>query len=257
MSRPPRFIDDPTAPARDPAMRDRRDQIDHESLRVLGRSRRIERALVAARTYERIPMRTSLSFLTTTAAVAPAALRGLATPHAFEVIGHDRARAAIHLLEHGATGVPLLHVMHLAGEHAGRVVIARSLYDGPDGTVAARVTERIAALRAATTPLVPTDPDAWMLSTRVIQRRALRIPGGGPPIRKFTLALTVEPIVSAIDLRVGRATVTSYLRPRAALDAVWLVPGEPVAVARVAYLGTPSEVGQYKHAVVLVSQPRQ
>ncbi len=252
VSRPTRPVDDARPTGRDPAEHRARDR---ESLRVLGRSRRIERAIAAARTYERIPMRTSLSFLTTTAAVAPAALRDAATPHTFEVLGLDRARGAIHLVEHTGPGVPLVHVMHLAGEHAGRPVIARSLYEGPSGSAGARVAARLAELRASLTPLVPTDADAWMLSTRVIQRRALRIPGGGPPIRKFTLALTVEPIVLGLDPRIGRATVTSYLRPRAAIDGVWLVPGEPVALARIAYLGTPSEIGHDKHAVVLVGRP--
>jgi hypothetical protein len=228
-----------------------------ETLRALVRSRRIERALAAARALPRpLYMRTSLSFLTTTTTTAPIA-RTAAVPHTLTVLGLDRAHGAVYFREDIGDGVPLVHVMHLNGEHAGRMVVARRFYDDT-GAPAASFEARLAALAATLVPLEDAEPDAWLLTTRVIQRRALRIPGGGPPIRKFTLALVVEPIALADDDRdpppPGRVCVTAYLRARATLDRVWLVPGTELAIARVTYLGVPSDVGHAKQIAILTAR---
>lgn len=206
-----------------------------ESLRALVRSRRIERALLAARALPRPPfMRTSISFLTTTTATAPLA-RPAGAPCTLELLGLDRARHDVWFAEHGSRAVPVLYVMHLSGEHAGPLIVAHG--PAPSGLA----------------PLDEAMPDAWLLTTRIVQRRALRVLGGGPPIRKFTLALTVEPLASAAPPLYGRACVTAYLRARAALDRVWLVPGGDLAIARVTYVGVPSELGHDKQTVVLTS----
>jgi len=215
----------------------------------------MQRALAAARNLDRPLMRTSISFLTTTAATAPAAPDAGAVPHALDVLGLDRARRAVYLVDKAAGALPLVHVLHLAGEHAGRTILLRSWYEGTRAEVAARLGAQVRELAASLTPLDPVEPDAWILTTRVVQRRALRIPGGGPPIRKFSLQLSVEPLVAGPDARTGRTTVTAYLRPRAALDRVWLIPGEPLALARVAFVGIPSDVGHARHAAVLTSRP--
>jgi hypothetical protein len=134
------------------------------------------------------------------------------------------------------------------------MTIARSLYDGEPARVRARVAERVAALRATLEPLEPIEADAYLLTTRVIQRRALRV-ADGPPIRKFTLTLSVEPIAGDPDpAPAGKVAVTAYLRARAALDQVWLVPGTELALARVTYLGVPSEIGHDKQAAVLTAR---
>src|SRR5438445_13332368 len=115
-----------------------------ESLRALVRSRRIERALAAARALPRPPfMRTSISFLTTTSATAPLA-RAPGAPHTLEVLGFDRAHRAIYFAESVGGATPLVHVMHVDGEHAGRMTVARSLYDGAPDQIAARLSDRIA-----------------------------------------------------------------------------------------------------------------
>src|SRR5579862_6952797 len=102
-------------------------QTVRESLRSLVRSRRIERALAAARALPRPPfMRTSISFLTTTSAIAP---RTASAPHALEVLGFDREHRAIYFHEDTGAATPLVHVMHTDGEHAGRMTVAHSLYD--------------------------------------------------------------------------------------------------------------------------------
>lgn len=197
-------------------------------------------------------MRTSISFLTTTSAIAPFARPPFA-PHALDALGFDRAHGTIYLAESGAGATPLLQLVHTDGEHAGRMTLARSLYEGAADDVAARVRDRIDELRASLEPLDEIEPDAYLLTTRVIQRRALRVPAG-PPIRKFTLALSVEPIVGEAEPRHGRAVVTAYLRARAALDRVWRVPGTELAVARVSYVGVPSEVGHDKQTAILTAR---
>ncbi len=224
-----------------------------ESLRALVRSRRIERALAAARALPRPPfMRTSISFLTTTSAIAPYARAPIA-PHALDVLGFDRAHRTLYLAESLGGATPLVQLVHTDGEHAGRMTVARSLYEGTPAEIEARVRDRIGELRASLEPLEPIEPDAYLLTTRVIQRRALRVPAG-PPIRKFTLALQVEPIVGESDARFGRAVVTAYLRARAALDRMWRIPGTELALARVTYVGVPSEVGHDKQVAILTAQ---
>ncbi len=222
----------------------------------------MERALAAARALPRPPfMRTSISFLTTTTATAPTA-RKPGAPHTLELLGLDRAQRAVYFAESGDAATPLVHVMHLDGEHAGRLTVARSLYEGASELVADRVSARLAALRTSLTPLDEGMTDAWLLTTRVVQRRALRIPGGGAPIRKFVLAFAVEPIAADGDSCTGRTTVTAYLRARASLDRVWLVPGLPglgdgLAIARITYVGVPSDVGHDKQTAVLTGIARE
>jgi len=202
-------------------------------------------------------MRASLSYLTSTSSTAPATAPD-AGPHELEMLGLHRGHRAVYLLEHLPWRTPVLHVLHLGGEHAGRLVPVRSWYEGDDDEIAAGFAARLAALRAELTPLEPIDNDAWTLSTRVIQHRALRFPDGRPPIRKYVLALVVEAVVEPIEDQAptrGRAVVTAYLRPRAALDQVWAVPGEALAVARLSYVGVPSELGHDKQTAVLVSRP--
>jgi hypothetical protein len=63
----------------------------------------------------------------------------------------------------------------------------------------------------------------------------------------------VEPVIAG-EGRCGRTVVTAYLRPRARLDRVWAVPGEPLALARVGYVGVPEGVGLDKHAALLVGR---
>jgi hypothetical protein len=230
----------PTAPVR-------------ESLRALVRSRRIERALAAARALPRPPfMRTSISFLTTTSAIAPRTTA--VAPHVLEVLGFDRDQRTIYFQEDLGGATPLVHLMHTDGEHAGRMTVAHSLYAGAKDEVAARVADRVAALRTTLEPLDAIDSDAYLLTTRVIQRRALRVTDG-PPIRKFTLMLSVEPLVGDQPAALaGKTAVTAYLRARAALDRVWLVPRSDLAIARVTYLGVPSEIGHDKQVAVLTAR---
>jgi hypothetical protein len=106
-----------------------------------------------------------------------------------------------------------------------------------------------------------------MLSTRIIQRRALRLACGDLPIRKFALQLVVEPVNAPGPS--GRSTATAFLAPHAQLTGVWgvsavatrasgaagAVDGAPceVAIARVTFTGIPSGLGLTKDTVVLLT----
>jgi len=95
--------------------------------------------------------------------------------------------------------------------------------------------------------------EAWMLSTRIVQRRALRVGPGGCsdlPIRKFALQLSVEPVSGHGPS--GKTTVTAFLRPQAQLAEVWSLSGGE-AIARVTYTGIPSGPGLAKDTVVLLT----
>jgi hypothetical protein len=91
-----------------------------------------------------------------------------------------------------------------------------------------------------------------MLSTRVVQRRALRVATGEQPIRKFALQLRVEPVAGAGAS--GHTTVTAFLRPGATLAEVYSVPGEDCAIARVSYTGIPNGLGLPKDTMILLTE---
>jgi hypothetical protein len=104
---------------------------------------------------------------------------------------------------------------------------------------------------------MPAAPEAWMLSTRIVQRRALRVSGcAALPIRKFALQLVVEPVRGLGPS--GRSTVTAFLQPHAALTGVWALarPDDDLAataIARVTFTGIPSGTGRTKDTVVLLT----
>ena len=98
-----------------------------------------------------------------------------------------------------------------------------------------------------------------MLSTRIVQRRALRVASHASgtltcsdlPIRKFALQLAVEPVSGHGPS--GKTTVTAFLRPQAQLADVWLLPGGDAAIARVSYTGMPTGLGLDKDTVLLLT----
>src|SRR5262249_35858814 len=120
---------------------------------------------------------------------------------------------------------------------------------------------RIAALAPTLEPVHATAAEAWMLPTRIVQRRALRVAGppgcSELPIRKFALRLVAEPAAGIGPA--GQSTVTAFLHPHAQLADVWsLGRGEagiahPMAIARVTYTGIPSGVGLRKDTMVLLT----
>jgi hypothetical protein len=184
-------------------------------------------------------MRASISYLTSTSATA-APFPTLHGAHRLDVLGFDRAERTVYLREEVGASVPVIHVVRTRGEHAGRMIALHG--------------DRLSALDHDLVPMEEICADMWSLTTRVVQRRALKLPDGGRPIRKFAVQLTVEPVITTTDTLRGRTVVTSYLRPRAHLDAVWAIPGEPLALARVTYVGVPEGVGLDKQVALLVGR---
>lgn len=184
-------------------------------------------------------MRASIAYLTTTSATVPVPvpLPTLYGAHRMEVLGYHRGERAVYLREHVGAPMPIIHVVRTRGEHAGRMIALSK----PPAAIAELV------------PMDEIEPDAWSLTTRVVQRRALRIPEGRP-IRKFAVQLTVDPVIGGRDALSGRTVVTAYLRPRAQLDRMWAIPGEPLALARVTYVGVPEGIGLDKHVALLVGR---
>jgi hypothetical protein len=232
---------------------------------MVARTLRAQRALRKARELARAPMptlRQSMAYLMSTTRIAD---ETVTTGHHLELLGLHRDEHALYFaetmndavdatsLELALEGpetdadVPLIYRMHLRGAHAGHLIPLASWYD--DAAIA-QLPDRIAALTARLSVLPATDPDQWMLTTRVIQHRAIRVVGSTLPVRKFALQLTVEP--GDVIGTPTRAVVTAYLRPRATLDAAWTVPGHDMAVVRITYVGVPSGLGLPKQTALLV-----
>lgn len=153
------------------------------------------------------------------------------------------------------------HRMVVLGVHADVLYVAEDLGDGDepigyrmylDGPRKGHLVPAHGELPATFEPCTKTTTEAWMLSTRVVQRRALRIEGVAAPIRKFALQIRVEP-VSGLGAN-GATTVTAFLRPDARLLEVVALPGGRGMLARVEFTGVPSGLGLAKETVVLLSE---
>jgi hypothetical protein len=220
-------------------------------LPMVARTLRAQRALRNARELARAPMPTlkqSMAYLLSTTRIAANDVDGHG--HRLDVLGLHQAEHAVYFAEtmHDSDdGVPLVYRMHLRGPHAGHMIPMASWYDE---AALPELPERIAAVAAQLAVLPAIDPEHWMLTTRVLQHRAIRVVSSTLPVRKFALQLTVEPGDGAGPPT--RAVVTAYLRARATLDAAWAVPGTPLAVVRVTYLGVPSGLGLPKQTALLV-----
>jgi hypothetical protein len=231
-----------------------RDAKTQSALIALARTRRMQRALAHAYLHRGAPMPTlksSLGYMTTTACVAD---EGVARGHRMVVLGVARLESVAYIVEElGAISeMPIVYRLWLRGPRQGHLVPLHAWYE--QSSDVAEIRSRIDALAATLEPALPTTTEAWMLSTRIVQRRALRITGPNPcadlPIRKFALQLLVEPVSGHGPS--GKTTVTAFLRPQAQLTEVWsLSHGE--AIARVSYTGIPSGPGLTKDTVVLLT----
>ena len=183
-------------------------------------------------------LRASLSFLTTTSPTGDDRL-ALPTRHSLDVVGYDRASRRIYARELAGDAVVHTVAIPTSGEGAG---VPLSL--APDA---------LDRLAVDLEPMSCVDPRGYDLTTRVIQRRGLRIAGVPSPIRKFALALGFRHNLAGMIISAGRLVVTAYLRPRVTLRQVWVVPGQPLAVAIVTYCGAPIGIGADKEAAVLAT----
>ncbi|MBL9017192.1 MAG: hypothetical protein JNL83_23595 [Myxococcales bacterium] len=231
-----------------------RDAKTQSALIALARSRRMQRALAHAFLHRNSPLptlRTSLGFMTTTSCVSETT-EGAAIAHRMQLLGVSYAEGVAYVVEElGGDETPVVYRLWLRGPRAGYLVPIHAWYEQSENT--AQIRARIANL--ALEPLARSTSEAWMLSTRIVQRRALRVAGPGAcsdlPIRKFALQLVVEP-VSGMGPS-GKTTVTAFLRPQAQLVDVWSIPDTDMAIARISYTGIPSGVGLDKDAVVLLT----
>ncbi|HLL25169.1 MAG TPA: hypothetical protein VK427_23705 [Kofleriaceae bacterium] len=230
-----------------------RDVKTQSALIALARTRRVQRALAHAYLHRGAPMptlRSSLGYMVTTASIADeSADRG----HAMRVLGVARAEGVAYVVEELGEGeAPIVYRLWLRGPRQGHLVPVHAWYEHEVSP--SEIHARVQAIAATLEPVTQSTTEAWMLSTRIIQRRALRVAGPGAcadlPIRNFALQLIVEP-VSGLG-PTGKTTVTAFLRPGAQLADVWsLSTGD--AIARVTYTGIPSGTGLAKDTVLLLT----
>ncbi|CAN5808784.1 hypothetical protein BH11MYX3_BH11MYX3_32770 [soil metagenome] len=228
-----------------------RDAKTQSALIALARSRRMQRALAHAYLHRHAPLPTlksSLGYMTMTACVSETGST-TAIAHRMQLLGIARNEGVAYVVEElGENETPVVYRLWLRGPRTGYLVPIHSWYEqseSPDD-----IRAKIAGLPALE-PLAKTTSEAWMLSTRVVQRRALRVSPTELPIRKFALQLAVEPVSGHGPS--GKTTVTAVLRPHAQLVDVWAIPGTEAAIARVSYTGIPSGVGLDKDTVVLLT----
>ena len=231
-----------------------RDAKTQSALIALARSRRMQRALAHAFLHRNSPLPTlksSLGYMTTTSCVSETN-EGVAISHRMQLLGVSHAEGVAYVVEElGSDETPVVYRLWLRGPRTGYLVPIHAWYEQSDN--AAEIRARIAQLSLE--PVVKSTSEAWMLSTRIVQRRALRVAGPGAcsdlPIRKFALQLVVEP-VSGMGPS-GKTTVTAFLRPQAQLVDVWSIPETDMAIARISYTGIPNGLGLDKDTVVLLT----
>ncbi len=226
-----------------------RDAKTQSALIALARSRRMQRAMSHAFLYRTAPMptlRSSLGFMTSTAVIAEDVSQ---CGHTMTVLGYSECEAIVYVVEElGGDDAPIVYRLFLRGPRSGYLVPIHAWYEQCDHP--SEIRARIADLAPRLAPCPRVTTEAWMLSTRVVQRRALRTCDGEAPIRKFALQLVVEPVSSVGPS--GKTTVTAFLHPQARLAEVFALRGN-MALARVTYTGIPSGMGLTKDTVVLLS----
>ncbi|NVB81385.1 MAG: hypothetical protein HOV81_23515 [Kofleriaceae bacterium] len=228
-----------------------RDAKTQTALLALARTRRMQRALAHAYIHRDAPLptlRLSLGYMTSTACTTDE-VNGIG--HQMSLLGVAGAEGVAYVVEElGPDEAPIIYRLWLRGPRIGHLVPIHAWYEQCDDP--REIRARIAAIATTLAPASRSTTEAWMLSTRIVQRRALRVAGKDSPIRKFALQLRVEP-VSGFGAS-GHTTVTAFLRPGATLQEVWSVPDEPLAIARVSYTGIPSGLGLSKDTMVLLTE---
>ena len=231
-----------------------RDAKTQSALVALARTRRMQRALAHAYVHRDAPMptlRLSLGFMTSTARTAEDAGEPSGQSHHMTILGVSAAEGVAYVIEElGGDDAPIAYRLFLDGPRAGHLVPIRAWYEHDED--AGEIRARIAAIATTLEPLARTTTEAWMLSTRIVQRRALRVVDGNAPIRKYALQLRVEPTSGTGPS--GHTTVTAFLRPEAELTEVWGLPDGRGAIALVTYTGIPSGLGLAKDTVILLTE---
>jgi hypothetical protein len=234
-----------------------RDAKSQSSLIALARTRRTQRALAHAYLHQHSPLptlRLSLGFMMQTACTTTCTTEKVAgLGHRMTVLGVDRREGCAYVAEElSPSEVPIIYRLFLAGARTGHLVPIQAWYETTDeaGVSADLIRARVRGLELER--CTTTTTEAWMLSTRIVQRRALRVAGQELPIRKFALQLRIEPVGGMGAT--GSTTVTAFLRPDARLVEVLVLPGDRGVLARVSYTGVPSGLGLAKETVVLLTE---
>src|SRR5205085_8377435 len=112
-------------------------------------------------------LRTSLGFMMSTARIADDVA---ALGHRMTVLGVSAAERVAYVVEDICDDeAPIVYRLWLDGARAGHLVPIRAWYEHGGG--AAEVRARIAAIATTLEPVARTTTEAWMLSTRIVQRR--------------------------------------------------------------------------------------
>lgn len=221
------------------------------ALVALARTRRMQRALAHAYIHRDAPLPTlrhSLGYMTSTACTTDE-LTGRG--HTMSLLGIARSEGVAYVVEEiGPDDAPVIYRLWLAGPRKGHLVPIHAWYE--QCSDAREIRARIASIATTLEPAGPITAEAWMLSTRIVQRRALRVATADTPIRKFALQLRVEPVTGSGPS--GHTTVTAFLRPSATIAAIYSVPGEDCAIARVTYTGIPNGLGLPKDTMILLTE---
>ncbi|MDB4956687.1 MAG: hypothetical protein JWO36_4256 [Myxococcales bacterium] len=231
-----------------------RDAKTQSALLALARTRRMQRALAHAYIHRDAPMptlRLSLGFMTSTVCTTDdVATTAPASSHRMSVLGVSNSEGIAYVVEELGSGeAPIAYRLFLRGARQGHLVPIHAWYEERDHETEIRA--RIASVAATLEPVTKTTAEAWMLSTRIVQRRALRVAGQISPIRKYALQLRVEPVSG--HGASGHTTVTAFLQPGATLGEVWGLP-DGGAIARVTFTGIPSGLGLSKDTVILLTE---
>jgi len=224
-----------------------RDANTRSALLAIARHRRVTRALAHAylnRGAAMPTLRSSLGYMMSTGCITH---DDHARGHRMTVLGVSTREGVVYVVEDlGANETPIVYRLYLSGPRQGHLVPIHRWYETCED--ADEIRARIDAIEPHLEPAIPATTEAWMLSTRIVQRRALRV-ASATPIRKFALQLSIEP-VSGFGPS-GKSTVTAFLRPNAELASVWNI-GD-AAIARVTFSGIPSGLGVPKDTVILLT----
>jgi hypothetical protein len=232
-----------------------RDAKTQSALLALARTRRMQRALAHAYIHRDAPMptlRLSLGFMTSTVCTT----EDVSTlGHRMTVLGVSSSEGVAYVIEELGSEAPIAYRLFLRGARQGHLVPIHAWYEGASALgrsdEESEIRARIASVAATLEPIHKTTAEAWMLSTRIVQRRALRVAGQESPIRKYALQLRVEPVSGHGPS--GHTTVTAFLQSHATLGEVWALP-DGGAIARVTFTGIPSGLGLPKDTVILLTE---
>lgn len=193
----------------------------------------------------------ALSFITRTRPVAAAGDRSRTGDQTLSVIGYRRSPEQCYFLEtyQHPDQSAALYMMNLTGQYAGRMIPCREPVNentGPRPLLPGHLPQLSRTLR----PLRLADATGFEVSSRVVRRTALVISTDSPPVRKYTIRISVR--LAGQTLQARPHYLTTYHRPNVSLERAYAIPNRDHAVAIVSYIGMPYELGdRVEHALLI------